>query len=232
MEFITSAPFIMAFTFVVYTASLALYQKTKLFIFTPLLITVVATIALLKFSGLSYESYSSSTYPIRFWLEPSVVALAIPLYNNIERIKRQWKALLITLLVGSLMGIVSVVLIAHFMGSSLDIIHSIAPKSVTTPIALQISKGVGGIAGITAGVVSLVGIFGAIVGEWFLKLIRVTDPKSIGLAMGSASHGIGVSKISVKGEEYSAFGAIGIVLNGLFTAIFTPIILPLFDKLF
>lgn len=227
MEFISNAYFIIPFTLAIYGISRVIYEKTKLFIFTPILITVASTIALIHYSDLTYESYKLNTVAISFWLKPSVVALAIPLYQNLDKVIANWRRLLMSVLVGSLSGIVSVVTISSWMGASELVVRSLAAKSVTTPIAIQITDGIGGDVAITAGVVALVGVFGAIIGESFLKMLRIKGVRAIGLATGSAAHGIGVAKITSKGDECSAFGAIGIVLNGVFTAVLTPIILPI-----
>lgn len=231
MDFFESTPFILAFTLIIYGVALKLYNRTKFFLFTPILVTVALSIVLLKLTGISYETYSEKASVIRFWLEPSVVALAIPLYLNMDKVLKHWKALVLSIFVGSISGIVSVVFIADAFGAPMEVVRSLAPKSVTTPIAIQITESVGGVVGITAGVVALVGILGAVIGEWVLKSINIVGAKSVGVAIGSAAHGLGVAKISERGEEYSAFGAVSIALNGIFTAIFTPILLPVMERI-
>ena len=162
---------------------------------------------------------------IEFWLKPAVVALGVPLYLQLEAIKKQLLPIIMSQLVGCLVGIVSVVLTAKWLGASPAIITSLAAKSVTTPIAMEVTKTVGGIPSLTAAVVVCVGLFGAVFGFKVLSLGHVGSPIAQGLSMGTASHAVGTSTAMERGRKYGAFASLGLTLNGLFTALLTPTIL-------
>jgi len=166
---------------------------------------------------------------IEFFLKPAVVAMGVPLYLQLERIKKQAVIIIISQLAGCIAGILSVVMIAKLMGASKEIILSLAPKSVTVPIAMEVSKVIGGIPELTAAVVLVVGIFGAIFGYTILKLARVTNPVSQSLAMGTAAHGIGTSRSMAISSNYGVYSSLGLILNGIFTSILTPYILKLME---
>ena len=127
-------------------------------------------ILFLKFAGISYETYNEGGQLIEFWLKPAVVALGVPLYLQLEMIKKQLLPIVISQLAGCLVGLVAVVVIAKLLGATPEIICSLAPKSVTTPIAMEVSKATGGIPSLTAAVVVVVGLFGAVFG---FKVLRV-----------------------------------------------------------
>jgi putative effector of murein hydrolase len=119
---------------------------------------------------------------------------------------------------------------ARMMGASKEIIYSLAPKSVTTPIAIEISKTIGGIPPLTASVVIVVGIFGAIFGYKFMKLVRVSNNISQSLSMGTAAHAIGTARSVGISPAFGAMSGMGLIINGIFTALFTPPILRLLEK--
>ena len=155
------------------------------------------------------------------------MALGVPLYLQLESIKKQLLPILISQLVGCMVGIVSVVLTAQLLGASKEVIVSLAAKSVTTPIAMEVTKAVGGIPSLTAAVVVCVGLFGAVFGFKVLSLGRVESPIAQGLSMGTASHAVGTSTAMERSRKYGAFASLGLTLNGIFTALFTPSLLKL-----
>ena len=164
---------------------------------------------------------------IDFWLKPAVVALGLPLYRQLPAIRKQVLPLLVSELCGCVAGIVSVVVIAKLLGASHEVIMSLAPKAVTTPIAMEVSAAVGGIPSLTAAVVVSTGIFGGIAGFKILKLSRVKSPIAQGLSMGTAAHAVGTSAAMERSERYGAFSSLGLTLNGLLTAILAPFVLHL-----
>ena len=133
--------------------------------------------------------------------------------------------IVISQLVGSVVGIISGVLIAKWLGASHDVIISIAPKSVTTPLAIDISSAIGGIPSLTASMVVIVGIFGSVTGFKILQLFKVKNPISKSLSMGTAGHGLGTAEAMAVSQRFGAYSSMGLILNGLFTAFLTPIIL-------
>ncbi len=227
MGFLENKFLLLAITFGVFFASKEVQRKTGWVLLNPILLTIAVLILFLKFTGISYETYNEGGELIAFWLKPAVVALGVPLYLQLEMIKKQLLPILLSQLVGCLVGIVSVVLIAKLLGATPEIICSLAPKSVTTPIAMEVSKATGGIPSLTAAVVVVVGLFGAVFGFKVLQVGRVGSPIAQGLSMGTASHAIGTSAAMEAGRKYGAYASLGLTLNGILTAIFTPTILRL-----
>ena len=227
MEYLENEFFLLALTFGLFFLSKLLQKKTGLVLLNPILITIALLIIFLKATGISYETYNKGGHLIEFWLRPAVVALGVPLYLQLESIKKQLLPILISQLVGCMVGIVSVVLTAQLLGASKEVIVSLAAKSVTTPIAMEVTKAVGGIPSLTAAVVVCVGLFGAVFGFKVLSLGRVESPIAQGLSMGTASHAVGTSTAMERSRKYGAFASLGLTLNGIFTALFTPSLLKL-----
>ncbi len=226
-DFLRSEVFSITLTLLLYLSFKTLHGRFSYFFLNPILLTTIALIAFLLGTGVTYEEYNRGGSYIGFMLQPAVVALGLPLYFQLQTIKKNGYGIILTMLAGSITGIVSVIVLAKVFGASREIILSLAPKSVTTPIAMDIAKTLGGIPPLTAGIVLTVGILGAIMGISFLKLIRVKKPAAIGLAMGAASHGLGTARAAELGEEHSAYGGLALALNGILTALFSPWIVKL-----
>ena len=224
-SFFQNEIFIVAFTFLVYFCAQKIQKKTGWIILNPILISIVIIITFLSVFNIDYAHFEKGGKLIEFFLKPAIVALGVPLYQQLEKIKKQAVPILVSQLVGCVVGIVSVVLIAKLMGASREIIYSLAPKSVTTPIAIEISKTIGGIPALTASVVVVVGIFGAIFGYTIMKWTRVKNPMAQSLSMGTAAHAVGTSKSMEISPAFGAMSSIGLIVNGIFTAILTPYIL-------
>ena len=227
MEFLRNEYLLLALTFGVFAMFKGLQKKTGWVLLNPILFTIAALILFLKLSGISYETYNEAGELIAFWLKPAVVALGVPLYLQLEMIMKQWLPILLSQLVGCLVGVISVVLIAKGLGASPDVICSLAPKSVTTPIAMEVSNATGGIPSLTAAVVVMVGLFGAVFGFKVLDMGRVKSPIAQGLSMGTASHAIGTSAAMELSRKYGAYASLGLTLNGILTAILAPMVLRL-----
>lgn len=225
MSFLENEFFLLAVTFIVFFLAKLLQKKTGLMLLNPILLAIAVLIIFLKTAGISYETYSEGGRLIEFWLKPAVVALGVPLYLQLETIKKQLLPILLSQLAGCVVGVVSVVLIAKAMGASEEIIYSLAPKSVTTPIAMEVTQSLGGIPSLTAAVVVCVGLLGGILGFKTLKLTHVGSPMAQGLSMGTAAHAVGTSAAMDVSSKYGAFASLGLTLNGIFTALLTPTIL-------
>lgn len=226
-SFFESPTFVVAFTFIVYYAAQQLQQRTRLIILNPILVSIVVIIAFLSFFKIDYQAYHQGSRLIDFFLKPAVVALGVPLYLQLEKIKKQTFQIIVSQLAGCVAGIVSVVVIAKWMGAPTEVILSLAPKSVTTPIAIEVSRAVGGIPPLTASVVIVVGIFGSVFGYAIMQMARVKNPISQGLSMGTAAHAVGTSKSMQISPTFGAFSSLGLILNGIFTAVLAPYILQL-----
>lgn len=227
MEYLESDFFLIALTFGVYFLAKRLQAYTGWVVLNPILLAILALIGFLKLTGISYGTYSESASIIDFWLKPAIVALGVPLYLQLRSIRRQFLPVLISQLAGCMIGIVSVVFTAKWMGASDEVIISLAPKSVTTPIAMEVTGSLGGIPSLTAAIVVLVGLFGAICGFKILQVGRVKSPIAQSLSMGTASHAVGTSRAMEHGHIYGAYASLGLILNGLLTSVFTPLLLRL-----
>lgn len=194
----------------------------------PVLTAVIAVVALLTLSGTSYETYFEGAQFVHFLLGPATVALAIPLYRQFDRVRRSALALVTSLLCGSLTAIGTAVGLGWLLGASRETLLSLAPKSVTAPVAMGITEQLGGLPSLTAVLVILTGILGAVLGPPLLTLIGVKDWRARGLALGTASHGIGTARALQAGELAGAFSGLAMGLNALATAILLPIVWRLF----
>ena len=181
MSYLENEFFLLAITFGIYFFAKLLQKKTGFLLLNPILLTIAVLIVFLKMTHISYETYNKGGHLIEFWLKPAVVALGVPLYLQLETIKKQLLPILLSQLAGCFIGVVSVVLIAKLMGASQEVILSLAPKSVTTPIAMEVTKTLGGIPSLTAAVVVCVGLLGAILGFKTMKLMHVGSPIAQGL---------------------------------------------------
>ncbi len=226
-NFFTNPIFLIALTFVVFLASQWLSRRLGLRLFNPILISIAVLIALLSGLGVDYEAYREGGAWIEFWLKPAVVALGVPLYRQLSTIRKQVVPLLVAELVGCVAGLVSVVVLADMLGATPEVALSLAPKAVTTPIAIEISDSLGGIPALTAAVVVCTGIFGSIAGFKIVSLTRVKSPMATGLSIGTASHAVGTAAALERSERYGAFSSLGLTLNGILTALLAPYVLSL-----
>jgi predicted murein hydrolase (TIGR00659 family) len=223
-EFISSSLSLLTITIVFYVAGTAIYRRVRITLLHPVLLTFLAMIGMLTAFNIPYQTYREATTILDFGLGMSVVSLGYLLYEQEERMRGQITAILSSITIGSIVGIVSVVFIARWLGADKFIENSIAMKSVTVPIAVGISERCGGDVSITSVVVFLTGIFGAIVGIRFLKLLGIKDSSAKGLAMGASAHGIGTARAIEEGATEGALSGLAMALMGVITAILTPII--------
>ncbi|MEH6634677.1 MAG: LrgB family protein [Halioglobus sp.] len=216
-------------TLVAYQCGMWLYNKSgQNPMINPVLIAVIAIVALLSITATDYNTYFSGAQFVHFLLGPATVALAIPLYRQIQKVRQSLFAISIAVFFGSLTAAISGVGIAWLLGASTQTLLSIAPKSVTTPVAMGIAEQLGGLPTLTAVVVILTGITGAMTATRLLKLARIDDPRASGLAIGIASHGIGTARAFQINEVAGAFSGLAMGLNALATAILVPLLFQLF----
>jgi predicted murein hydrolase (TIGR00659 family) len=197
----------------------------------PVLLAVLILAGILSVTGVSYQRYFEGAQFVHFLLGPATVALAVPLYAQFQRVSERALPVTVALLAGSLSAIVSAMAIAYWLGGSLETILSLAPKSVTTPIAMGIAERVGGLPSLTAVLVVLTGIFGAMIATTLFRIIGIKDHAVQGLAMGLASHGLGTARAFQISEQAGAFSALAMGLNGLLTALLIPLLMPLVHRL-
>jgi predicted murein hydrolase (TIGR00659 family) len=210
-------------TLVAYQGAVWLFEKTgRAPLANPVLIAVIAIVGFLMATGTEYRTYFDGAQFVHFLLGPATVALAVPLYRHLPMLRRCWPAVLIAVVVGAGVAAFSAVAIAWSLHGSEPILLSLAPKSVTTPIAMGIAERIGGIPSLTAVLVVMTGMVGGVCGSWILDLVRVKSPAARGLALGVASHGIGTARAMQMGEISGAFAGLAIGLTGLATAILVP----------
>lgn len=224
-EYLSNDYFLLTLTFGVYFLAKLVRKLLRLPVFNPILVSIAFLIIFLRVADVDYEEYRVSGAKIDFWLKPAVVALGVPLYKQLSSIRQEILPILLSQLAGCVVGVVSVVGIARLMGASTDVVLSLAAKSVTTPIAMEVTESVGGIPALTATIVVFVGIFGAITGFRILRYGHIGMPSSQGISLGTASHAVGTSAAMERSMEHGAYASLGLTLNGIFTAILAPYVL-------
>lgn len=192
----------------------------------PVLIAVALLAVLLQLTGTSYATYFEGAKFVHFVLGPATVALAIPLYANLQHIKKAAIPMVAALFAGSLTAMISAVGIAAAFGMDQDIMLALIPKSATAPVALGVSEAIGGSPSLTAVFVITTGITGAIIATPLLNLLGITDWQARGFAVGVTSHGIGTARAFQVNETAGAFSGVGMGLNALLTALVAPLIAP------
>ena len=226
---ITNEYFMLARTFGVFFAAKTIQRRLGWVLFNPILIAIAIIIFFLLVMDIPYEKYHEGAKMIEFWLKPAVVALGVPLYLQLSSIKQQFLPILASQLMGCIAGIVSVVVISKLLGASDVVIMSLASKSVTTPIAMEVTQVLGGIPSLTAAIVVITGLIGAIIGFKTLSVSHVNNPMALGLSMGAASHALGTSAAMDRDQFVGAYASLGLTLNGIFTALLTPTIIDIIN---
>lgn len=223
-DIINSQLFLLTLTVGVYYGAMVLYKRTKLVILNPLLVTMLIIIGFLVLFDIPYSLYYKANELINFMLGLSVVALGYLLHENMKHIRGHQWSILCSVFIGSIVGVASVVAMAHIMGVGADISASLQPKSVTTPIAIALSENSGGIAALTSVAVVIVGLLGSIVGPFMLAKMGIKSPLARGLALGAGSHAVGTAKAMELGAVEGAIAGAAIGLMGVMTALVIPLI--------
>lgn len=190
----------------------------------PVLLAVAILASGLFATGIEYRTYFEGAQFVHFLLGPATVALAVPLHKEWQIVRRSAPAALVAIACGGLFAIVSGVLVARGMGVPMNVTASLAPRSVTTPVAMGIAERIGGLPSLTAAVVILSGVVGAALGPATLNLVRVRDWRARGLAMGTGAHGIGTARAFVVNPTAGAFAGLAMGLNALITALLLPLL--------
>lgn len=225
--YLSSSPLLgLTITLLAYQAAYWLFRRSGQRAWAnPVLVAILLVTVFLSITDTAYASYFEGAQFIHFLLGPATVALAIPLFAQWQRLRRMAVPLIVALLAGSATAVFSAVFIARALGASPATVYSLAPKSVTTPIAMGVAEQIGGIPSLTAVLVIITGIIGAIGFPSLFRLLRVRDPAAQGFAVGLAAHGIGTARAFLVNEEVGAFAALAMGLNGLLTALVLPLIL-------
>lgn len=210
-----------------YQLALAAYEKTRWMFLQPVLVSMLILIAALLLLDIDYAEYKQGAQLLTLLLGPATVALAVPLYLNMRRVRQVLWPTLITLFVGGLFATVLGVALAWLFGAETLILKTIAPKSVTTPIAMLVAEEIGGAASLAAVFVMITGVIGAMLGVELLRLFRVTSPAAQGMALGIIAHAVGTARALQEGEEAGAFAALAMSMMGVLTAVLMPLAVAL-----
>ncbi len=213
-------------TLAAYVVAQWIYERAGLNpLLNPVAIAVVLLAALLTATGTEYQTYFEGAQFVHFLLGPATIALAVPLYKNFGKVRAVVVPMLVALVAGAVTAVVTALGVAALFGASFETLASLAPKSVTTPIAMGISEQIGGLPSLTAVLVILTGILGAMLATPILNLLGITDWKARGFAAGVAAHGIGTARAFHVSEVAGTFAGIAMGLNGLLTAFIVPLLI-------
>ena len=210
-----------------YKIGFEIQKKWKKVYLNPLLIAIVLVIVFLLLTGISYETYQYGAKYLTYLLTPVTVCLAVPLYKQMETLKKNLAAILISIGIGCVVHAGILIAVTVLCKMDQQLLLSVMSKSVTTAIALGVTGEIGGIQGITVIGVMIAGIAGAVVGPSILKMFHITEPVAQGLALGSASHAVGTSKAIELGEIQAAMSSLAIVVTGILTVVIVPWVVSL-----
>lgn len=204
-----------------------IYQKTKLPLLNPLVLAIVIICGTLLLFHIDYEQFNEGGQLITLMLAPVTVVLAVPLFDQLPLIKKNAATILVSIASGALISIVSIFALCKLFSLDRVLLMSLAPKSVTTAIAIGITEDLGGVKVVTVLAVILSGILGATIGPSLLRLLRIKNPVAIGLALGTSAHGIGTAKAMELGEDEGAMSALAIGVAGIVTVVAAPLLIGL-----
>ncbi len=210
-----------------YWAGLWLRRKTGWSMMNPLLVSIVIVVCVLLFTGTEYENFKKGTELISYLLTPATVCLAVPLYQQLELLKRNWKAVTAGILSGVLSSMLGILVFALIFRFDHPTYVTFLPKSITTAIGIGVSEELGGYISISVVSIVITGIIGNIFAEKFLKLLKINEPIAKGIAIGSSSHAIGTTKAMEMGAIEGAMGSLSIVVSGILTVFLAPVFAPL-----
>ena len=211
-----------------YYAGVFLRKKTGKSFVNPLLVSIILVIAFLLLFRVDYASYQASAKYLSWFLTPATVSLAIPLYLQLERLKKNIRAILVSILAGSVASMGSVLALSVLFGFTHTQYVTFLPKSITTAIGMGVAEEMGGITAITVAVIIVTGIFGNIIGEALCKALKISDPVAVGLALGTSAHAIGTAKAMELGETEGAMSSLAIVTAGIITVLLANVFAMLY----
>lgn len=223
-EIISTPIFGIITSLIAFEFSYLLFKKTKFPIFNPLLISIIMIIVFLSTFNIRFEDYNIGGKYISFFLGPATVILAVPLYKKIKLLKANAVPILLGITFGSTLGMIAVICLSKLFKLDKILYISLIPKSITTPIGVEVSKQLGGMPAVTVAAIIITGIIGAVIGPMVCKIFKIKDRVAIGIAMGTASHAVGTSKAIELGETEGAMSGLAIGIAGLITVFLAPII--------
>ena len=212
-------------TILFFNIGIYIQKKTNKPIFNPLLIAILGIILFLSITKIPYESYKFGGDRINFFLGPVTIVLAVPLYKQFDLFKKYLLEILIGISCGVVVSFISIKLIGHFTNADVDIINSLIPKSITTPMGISLTKTLNGVEAITVVSIILTGILGAIISPIVFKIGKINNPVAKGIALGTSAHALGTTKALEMGEVEGAMSGLSIGISGIITVILIPIII-------
>lgn len=219
-EFLQDSVFFGVFISVVtYEIGALIKRKWNVAIFNPLLISIALIIVFLILFDVDYDTYDFGAQYLSYFLTPATVALAVPLYEQIEPLKNNWKAIIAGILSGALTSALCVLILSIVMRLDHKQYVTLLPKSITTAIGMGLSEELGGIVTITVAVIVVTGVIGNMFAEQICKLFHITDPVAKGIAIGSSAHAMGTAKAMEMGEIEGAMSSLSIAVSGLLTVV-------------
>ncbi|MFG0418652.1 LrgB family protein [Pseudomonas sp. zjy_8] len=226
MTLLTHHPlFAIALTLAAFLIAAWLYRRSGWLVLQPVLVSVTLIVTTLLLCGVDYATYRAGAEPVAWLLGPATVALAVPLQHNIKRIRQLFWPIMITLFAGGVLSVSLTLAIGWALGADWSVVMSLAPKSVTMPIAMPVAEQIGGVASLAAVMVMLTGVIGTALGSLLLRWAGVDHPAARGLSYGINAHAIGTAHALQEGEECGAFAALGMSLLGIGTALLLPLLL-------
>lgn len=210
-----------------YLLGMMIKRKFRLAICNPLLISIALTIAVLVLTGVDYGTYNESAKYLSYFLTPATVCLAVPLYQQLEQLKSNWKAIVGGILSGVLTSLVTIFVLSLLFGLGHEAYVTLLPKSITTAIGMGVSEELGGYVTITVAVIVITGVFGNMIAEAVCRLFRIREPIARGIAIGSAAHAIGTARAMEMGEIEGAMSSLSIAVAGLLTVVGASFFAPL-----
>lgn len=218
-EIVTSQAFGIMLTLLFYIIGTYLYNKTKITYLNPLLIATILLILFIKIAKIDLNTLLTDLSGINVFLGPLIVSLAVPIIKRIDLIKKNIVPIIVGAFFGSLASMLSVIVLGKWFGLDQELIASIIPKSATTPIAIEVTNKLGGIRAITVAVVIISSIIGTILIPLLIKILRIKDPKIVGMGLGITSHAVGTSKAIEIHQTAGAIAGVALVFSGIATAI-------------
>ena len=219
-EFLQGSVFFGVFVSIItYEIGVLIRKKWSVPIFNPLLISIALIIVFLILFDVDYDTYDFGAQYLSYFLTPATVALAVPLYEQIEPLKNNWKAIIAGIFSGALTSALCVLILSIVMGLDHKQYVTLLPKSITTAIGMGLSEELGGIVTITVAVIVVTGVIGNMFAEQICKLFHITDPVAKGIAIGSSAHAMGTAKAMEMGEIEGAMSSLSIAVSGLLTVV-------------
>ncbi|TNG93268.1 CidB/LrgB family autolysis modulator [Pasteurellaceae bacterium USgator11] len=214
-------------TILAFMAAIWISKRWKSIVFNSFVLTILLLIGVLLLADIPYDQYIQGNAPLNNLLGPAIVALALPLYEQLRQISSRWRSILLITLTASVLSMLSGALLALLLGGNAEIVATILPKSISTPIAMAVAETIGGVPSVAAVGVVLAGLQGSILGYLLLKKIGLKHPEAIGLSIGAVSHALGTARTLEIDKQAGIYSSISLVLCGIISSVLAPLVFRL-----